>query len=38
VIRILAGAPLIIVGEVVTTIGYRLAGAPHLNPHTRRSS
>lgn len=34
-IRILAGAPLIIVGEVVTSIGYALAGARHLNPHRR---
>ena len=36
-IRILAGAPLIIVGEVVTTIGYAIAGATHLNPHRRQS-
>ena len=35
-IRILAGAPLIIVGEVVTTIGYAIAGARRLNPHRRR--
>ena len=28
-IRILAGAPLIIVGEVVTTIGYAIAGFIH---------
>lgn len=34
-LRIALGAPLIIVGEVVTTIGYALAGARHLNPHRR---
>lgn len=36
--RILASIPLILGGQVITTLGYRVAGARHLNPHTRRSS
>lgn len=35
--RIALGAPWIIAGEIVTTIGYRIAGANHLNPHRRPS-
>lgn len=36
-IRILAATPFIISGKIVTTIGYAIAGADHLNPHRRSS-
>lgn len=36
-IRIALGAPLIIAGQTITTLGYRIAGAVHLNPHRRQS-
>jgi hypothetical protein len=34
-IRILTATPLILTGQAITSIAYRLAGAPHLNPHKR---
>lgn len=37
-IRVLAGIPLILSGQIITTLGYRVAGARHLNPHNRRPS
>jgi hypothetical protein len=35
--RILASIPLILAGQAISTLGYRVAGARHLNPHTRSS-
>lgn len=37
-IRILTASPLILTGQAITSIGYRLAGAQHLNPHNRRDA
>ncbi len=36
-IRLLVAAPVIVAGEVLTTIGFAIAGASHLNPHRRTS-
>jgi len=36
-IRVLAAAPFILAGQLITEIGYAVAGAPHLNPHRRLS-
>lgn len=36
-IRIILAAPLIVTGQTISTIGYALAGAAHLNPHRRSS-
>lgn len=35
--RILLSIPLILTGQVISSIGYRVAGAVHLNPHRRPS-
>jgi hypothetical protein len=37
-IRILTATPLILTGQAITSIGYRLAGAEHLNPHKRNTT
>lgn len=34
-IRIALATPFILTGKAVTTIGYHVAGAAHLNPHER---
>lgn len=34
-IRALIAAPWLIAGETLTTIGFHIAGARHLNPHRR---
>jgi len=36
-IRILASMPVILTGQAITSIGYRIAGATHLNPFRRPS-
>ena len=35
--RILASIPLILTGQIITSIGYTVAGANHLNPFRRSS-
>jgi len=36
-VRIVASIPLILAGQAITSIGYRIAGAAHLNPFRRTS-
>lgn len=35
--RIAMAAPLLVAGQAITTLAYRVAGAAHLNPHRRTS-